>query len=239
MDRITPTQRPDQRVAGYQRWRHLLFLHWPVPVEALRPLVPARLAIDTFDGVAYLGLVPFVMEGVRPAWAPEALAFHFLETNLRTYVHLDGQAPGVYFFSLDAASRLAVRLARLRWGLPYFLARMDLQLHDTELRYAMQRRGRDAPALHVRYRVGDALGPAPPDSRDFFFLERYLLYVDHGGLHRGQVHHAPYPAAHARVTALDEGLLAAAGLQRPDTAPIVHYASGVDVEIFPLQRIRA
>lgn len=237
MDRIAPTRRPAGRAIGYQRWRALLFLHWPVPVEVLRPLVPARLGIDVFDGIAYVGLVPFAMEGVRPAWAPEAVAFRFLETNLRTYVHLDGQAPGVYFFSLDAASRVAVHLARWRWGLPYFLANMHLERHEDQVRYAMQRRGDQTPALRVRYRIGETLAPARPDTLAFFFLERYLLYADHGGLRRGQVHHAPYPAAHAHIEALEEDMIAAAGIARPDTAPIAHYASGVDVEIFPLQPV--
>lgn len=237
MDRIAPTRRPTGRAIGYQRWRALLFLHWPVPVEVLRPLVPARLGIDVFDGIAYVGLVPFAMEGVRPAWAPEAVAFRFLETNLRTYVHLDGQAPGVYFFSLDAASRVAVHLARLGWGLPYFFADMQLERHEDQVRYAMQRRGHQAPALHVRYRIGEALEPARPESLDFFFLERYLLYAEHDGLRCGQVHHAPYPAARAHIEALEENVIAAAGIERPDTAPIAHYASGVDVEIFPLQPV--
>ena len=95
IDRIAPTLRPLSPVVGYQNWRDLLFLHWPVPVEVLRPLVPAPLSIDTYDGVAYVGLVPFWMIGVRPNWAPTRSAFRFLETNVRTYTHLDGRDPGV------------------------------------------------------------------------------------------------------------------------------------------------
>src|SRR4051812_11011254 len=81
IDRLSPTLRPAGRVAGFQRWRSLLFLHWPVPVEVLRPLVPAELALDLHDGVAFVGVVPFAMQGVRPRWWPEAFAFNFLETN--------------------------------------------------------------------------------------------------------------------------------------------------------------
>ena len=91
VDRIAPTHRPDRRPAGWQRWRELLFVHWPIPVEALRPLIPERLHIDTFDGVAYIGVVPFAMEGVQPWWVP--FGMDFLETNLRTYVHINGE-PG-------------------------------------------------------------------------------------------------------------------------------------------------
>ena len=107
IDRIAPTRRPAGTAAGFQRWRSLLFLHWPVPVEVLRSLIPAELDLDLHDGVAYVGVVPFAMQGIRPWWCPEALAFNFLETNVRTYV-LNGGKPGVYFFSLDANSRAAV-----------------------------------------------------------------------------------------------------------------------------------
>src|SRR5688572_18438599 len=93
IDRITLTLRPARPIVGYQRWRDLLFLHWPIPVEVLRPLVPEPLSIDTYEGVAYVGLVPFWMIGVRPTWAPERSAFRFLETNVRTYTHLEGRDP--------------------------------------------------------------------------------------------------------------------------------------------------
>src|ERR1700733_12378829 len=98
IDRIAPTRRPDQRVAGYQRWRSLLFLHWAIPVDLLRPLVPTQLALDLHNGSAYVGVVPFAMEGVRPRWCPEICALNFLETNVRTYV-LCNDKPGVFFFS--------------------------------------------------------------------------------------------------------------------------------------------
>ena len=107
IDRTGPTLRPNRPVRGYQKWRSLLFLHWPVPLETLRPLVPKSLEIDLYDGVAWVGVVPFAMFGVRSRWWPPYQAFDFLETNVRTYVHHQGQ-PGVYFFSLDAASALAV-----------------------------------------------------------------------------------------------------------------------------------
>ena len=131
IDRVSPTHRPSGPARGYQQWRSLLFLHWPVPINVLRLLVPAELELDLLDGVAYVGVVPFVMQGVRPRWWPQRGAFEFLETNVRTYVHHQGR-PGVYFFSLDAASRLAVWAARRFWGLPYFHAEMRMtQTGDT------------------------------------------------------------------------------------------------------------
>ena len=127
IDRVAPSRRPDRRAVMYQKWRSLLFLHWPVPIAALRPLVPAALDLDLWEGVAYVGLIPFAIEQARPVGPPASLALGFLETNVRTYVHLRGRGPGVYFFSLDAASRLAVAGARLGFGLPYYHARMRMR----------------------------------------------------------------------------------------------------------------
>jgi hypothetical protein len=238
IDRIAPTRRPAGAVRGYQRWRSLLFLHWPVPVEALRPLVPPALDIDTHEGTAYVGLVPFAMQGVRPRWAPEALSFDFLETNVRTYVHAGGRDPGVYFFSLDAASRIAVTLARAGWGLPYFYSAMQLERDGEEVRYSLSRRSGDRPRLEVRYRIGEPLGPSEPGSLRFFLVERYFLHVERGGaIWSGQVHHTPYPVESAKLLSLDEQLVAATGLPAPDgPPPLVHYAEGVDVDIYALAR---
>lgn len=237
MDRIAPTRRPNRKIVGYQQWRELLFLHWPVEENDLRALVPDCLSIDTYDGQAYVGLVPFAMLGVRPWWWPRALAFSFLETNLRTYVHVRGQHPGVYFFSLDAASWLAVKAARLGWGLPYFHARMKQVRDGAMLTYQSRRRvGYFAP-VDVTCRITDELGPSQPDTLDHFLFERYLLHVVRkGALYTGQVHHRPYPVWRADVEHCEQGLVSAAGLPMIDSVPpLAHYSSGVDVEIFRLQ----
>ena len=119
IDRIAPTRLPSGPVVMYHRWVDLLFLHWPVPVEMLRPLIPAGLEIDTFEGVAYIGLVPFTMTKLRPWWGPPVPGLsNFHETNVRTYVHNKGRDPGVWFFSLDAAQSIAVKIARVFWDLP-------------------------------------------------------------------------------------------------------------------------
>jgi uncharacterized protein len=209
-----------------------------VPAELVRPLVPARLDLDLWEGRALVGLVPFRMEGVRPWWLPGPLAQDFLETNVRTYVHRGGEGPGVYFFSLEAASWTAVRAARAGWGLPYFHADMALGREGEAYRYTSARRGDPRARLDVRYRVGAPLGPSEPGSLRHFLLERYLLYVESGGeLSVGQVHHTPYPAHAATVEALEEGLVAAAGLPSPTVPPpLVHWSPGVDVEVFALRR---
>ena len=234
MDRIAPTRRPDRRVAGYQKWRALSFLHWRVPAEVLRPLVPARLALDAFDDAYYVGLVPFTMRGVRPWWAPPVpgvSSFH--ETNVRTYVHLDGRDPGVWFFSLDAANRLAVWAARTGWSLPYHHARMTVEGGS----YASVRRA-DGASCRVTTRAVSEPAAAEPGTLEHFLAERYVLYAEKDRrLYLGRVHHTPYPLQRAEVIACEETLLAAAGIARGDEAPIAHCAAGVDVEVFALEGV--
>ncbi len=237
LDRLSPTRRPSGAARGTQRWRRLLFAHWPVPTSELRPLVPNGLEIDTFDGSAWIGLVPFWMEGVRPRWAPEALAFEFLETNVRTYVHVAGKDPGVFFLSLDAASRIAVAVARALWGLPYFNADMTEDVRPESTLYTVRRRDGKHPRLRVRYELDQELGAARPGSFEHFLVERYLLHLEKAGrIWTGQVHHVPYPVQKARVTEFEDSLIAADGVASARGAPpVVHYASGVDVEIFDLR----
>jgi uncharacterized protein len=237
IDRMAPTRRPDGCCRGYQNWRSLLFMHWAVDVETLRALVPAPLELDVYEGKAYVGVVPFVMQAVRPRWCPEMFSFNFLETNVRTYVCHRGR-PGVYFFSLDAASRIAVWAARAFWSLPYFHARMSFTQPGDEILYQSRRSSSDV--VHkVRYRLGELLGSLHPESLEFFFLERYLLFAEHQGqLYMGQVHHAPYPAQAALVLELEDQLLRAASLgDFPGMPAFTHYAAGVDVEIFDLKPV--
>jgi uncharacterized protein len=242
IDRVAPTRRPTGRVVQRPRWRDLTFLHWRVPAAALRQLVPAALEIDTYEGDAYVGLVPFTMANVRPWWAPPLSGItRFHETNVRTYVHRDGRDPGVWFFSLDAASRLAAWAARTLWHLPYHHARMTLD-HDERGVHYTSTRLRPAPlpaTCHVTCRALGEPAAAAPGTLEQFLAERYLLYAatGDGGMRRGAVHHAPYPLQRAELVACDETLLAAANIARPPEPPLAHYAAGVDVEIFALERV--
>ncbi|HLJ55834.1 MAG TPA: DUF2071 domain-containing protein [Chthonomonadaceae bacterium] len=257
IDRVAPTRRPSGNPVMFQSWRRLLFLHWEVPVEALRPLVPPQLAIDTYDGRAYVGLVPFTMMGVRPVWTPAFKPLSdFHEVNVRTYVHLDGADPGVWFLSLDAANALAVRIARSAWKLPYHFAEMDLSVSlnpedvvaadgyavgigdwTETVDYRSSRRwpGPVPADCTVSYSPRGPICPAAAGTLEHFLAERYLLYSTDGArLYRGQVHHEAYPLQTAEAWSLNESLVRAAGIDRPSSAPLVHYAHGVDVEIFPL-----
>jgi uncharacterized protein YqjF (DUF2071 family) len=224
-----------------QNWHHLLFLHWVVAPEQLRPLVSPELELDLYEGRAYVGLVPFTMTGVRPVWAPAVpwlSSFH--ETNVRTYVHRAGRDPGVWFFSLDAANPVAVALARAFFHLPYYHARMCLKRAPEAISYTSQRlqpRSRPATCAITAAPLGSA-ATARTGTLEHFLVERYLLYTAHRGrLYRGQVHHTPYPLQAAEIAALDETMLAAVGIARPGETPLTHFAEGVRVEVFPLERL--
>src|SRR5262249_8032537 len=154
--------------------------------ERVRPLVPSALALDRHEGSAWVTLIPFLIAESRPSWMPSALANAFLETNLRTYVRGPAGEPGISFFSLDAASPLAVAGARLGFGLPYFLAAMSRQVSGDRIVYASRRRLGPPADLAVTWSVAETIGTATPGSREHFLIERYALYVERRGrLFRG------------------------------------------------------
>lgn len=249
IDRITPTRRPTESIAGYQRWSDLLFVHWRLPPEMIAPLLPQQLTLDTWDGVAWVGLVPFYMSGVRPWWSPAVPGIsNFCETNLRTYVHLDGDAPGVWFLSLEAAKSLAVRIARRFWNLPYFKAEMHYRRDENRASYRSRRLWPEpaGAVTDIEAEIGELVqfdeqrpGCAIPDTLEFFLAERYFLYStdQRGRLFRGQVHHRPYPLREARISKLKESLLPAAGIETPEKHCHALFSDGVDVEIFRLRPV--
>ena len=231
----------------YQDWHHLLFLHWEVPPGELQSLLPAGLDLDTFEGKAYVSLVPFTITGIRAALTPPLpwiSSFH--EVNVRTYVHRNGSDPGVWFFSLDASRSIAVTAARASYKLPYFKASIDFEAsHDPLPVIDFLSRRRDSrgtmPAnCRVRYQPSDgAVTHAAPGTLDFFLLERYVLYSVDGdhNLHRARVSHEPYAIQRVELLDLDETLVWAAKIKRPESAPIRHYARDVTVRVFGLERV--
>jgi uncharacterized protein len=241
IDRIAPTVRPRGRAAMRQRWSRLLFLHWPIPPEELRPLIPRGLGLDTYAGQTWVGLVPFVVTGARPVFLPSVPGVSsFVEVNVRTYVHHGGRDPGVWFFSLDASSRVAVHVARILYHLPYRFAEMASDVEGSRVHFRSRRiaSGARPGTCAVEYDPRGAVAPARPGTLEHFLLERYILYAAHAGrLYQGRVHHAPYPMQEAAMDGLAEDLIAVAGLVRPARDPIVHYASGVDVEVFALTAV--
>lgn len=253
LDRLSPGRRPSGAPAGYQCWRDLTFIHWRLPADLVRKAVPEELALDLWDGWAWVALVPFDMQQIRPWWSPPVPGVSwFRETNLRTYVHFRGEKPGVWFFSLEASNTIAVLAARWGWHLPYFRSTLALKRSGNRIEYTGSRRwpGPVPAAYALSTTVGAVLdqspfhaqtppGGAAPGTLEHFLAERYYLYArdDRRRLFRGQVHHRPYPLQHAEVRIEHESILTAAGLTNPGTPDHVCFSPGVDVEVFPLERV--
>lgn len=224
-----------------QRWHDLLFAHWPLPPDALRPLIPPSLQLDRFDGAAWLGVVPFRMSGIRPRLGlalPWLSAFP--EINVRTYVLRDGK-PGVWFFSLDAANPIAVRLARSIFSLPYYRARMTCLEQDGAIavRSVRTHRGAAPAEFHARYA---AIGPAIADERGSlteWLTARYCLYAAdrRGDIWRTEIDHRPWPLQPARAHIRVNTLARAAGITLPDVPPLLHVARRLDVRVWRPRRL--
>lgn len=228
-----------------QRWSQLLFAHWPMPETAIQARLPPGLTVDRFDGWAWLGVVPFVMDRVRvriagehSAGVPGATAFP--ELNLRTYVRAPDGTPGVYFFSLDAGSLLAVAGARVGFGLPYFWARMGCQTEPHRggdmLTYRSERLAGGDVRFLARYRP---LGVASPrDDLRGFLTERYALLLRRfGAVQIGHIHHAPWDLQEAEAEFLRNDLPASFGFTLPDRPPVLHYSPEVHMRAWTLRRL--
>jgi len=224
----------------HQNWGKLLFMHWAIDAEALRPLIPSQLSIDTFEGKAWIGVVPFTMWGIRASLMPAipgTSAFH--ELNVRTYVHFNG-IPGVWFFSLDAANSLAVWGARAFYHLPYFNARMSLAQKVKAIDYSSTRidnSGRSAD-FEATWKIGEPLPRSEPGSLEFFLTERYCLYAYHRDrIYRSRIFHEPWPLQSATVDSFRSTMIQSLGVSQPDGKPLLHYAESIAVDIWPLRRV--
>lgn len=229
-----------------QRWHDLLFMHWPLPASTLSPLIPSGLTLDTFDGQAWIGVIPFRMSGVRMAGLPALPGMSaFPELNVRTYV-THGRKPGVWFFSLDAANSLAVAVARRWFGLPYHRAAMRCDPDGAEgIRYTSRRAtgGADATAadFSARYRpVGEPF-LSRPGTLEHFLTERYCLYAKErrGSLARAEIHHAPWPLQPAEAVIELNTMVAPLRLALPEPAPQLHFVRRLDVVVWTPERLSA
>jgi uncharacterized protein YqjF (DUF2071 family) len=228
----------------YQRWRHLLFLHWRFDPELVQSTLPPGLTLDTYDGSAWIGVVPFFMHDIRPWWFPTLPRIsNFLELNLRTYVRDEHGTPGVWFYTLDCNQPLAVWWARTWFNLPYFHSRMKAEIaaDSTRIRYESCRRNAE-PDLACRYEY-QPIGPvrhAEPGSLEFFLVERYILFASlgQGRLASGQVHHIPYPIKDVEVATFDDHLLRLHGFAAKGYFDHAVYSPGVTVEIFSLKELQ-
>lgn len=219
-----------------QTWERLMFAHWPVPRASLEALVPTGLSVDTFDGSAWLAITPFRVRHLRLRGLPAVPGLSdFHEINVRTYVTVQDK-PGVFFFSLDADTRLGVQAARLWYRLPYFLATAMLDENPAGLRFTSTRRHSGAPpaTFSAKYRPVAAVERSAPGTLEQWLTERYCLYaVDEGGtIHRAEIHHVPWPLQRAEAEIRDNTMAAPLGLRLPERSPLLHYAERLDVNVW-------
>jgi uncharacterized protein YqjF (DUF2071 family) len=228
--------------AGTQLWRDLLFLHWTLRPDVLRRALslPQGVDLHLFDDQAWVGIVAFGMEGVRPTtWWPQVLGLRFLETNLRTYVSYRGGPPAVWFLSLETESGLAVHGARISWGLPYYKADMTYGREGRLHSYRSVRRTRKFTAFEAKWLTLGEPAPAVPGTLDSFLVEQYELLSRKGRtLLRGRVAHPPYAVQPVKLASCGEDLFERAGLPRAEGPPAhACFSPGVDVEVFGPERI--
>lgn len=224
-----------------QTWQRLLFVHYPVPVDMLRPLIPQALTIDTYDGQAWVGIVPFLMTGVRlRGLPPMPFTATFPELNVRSYVRHGGKA-GVWFFSLDAANPLAVTVARALFNLPYFHAEMSIGTQGDTTHYHSTRRHLHAPTAFYDATYTPTASPQAyaDDSLERWLTERYALYAQtpQGNIVIGHITHQPWELQPADLHIERDTLAQAAGITLPDTAPLLHYAHHLDILAWAVQPV--
>lgn len=225
----------------HQNWGKLLFLHWSVPVSVLRPMIPGRLEIDTYDGGAWVSITPFTMWGIRPTMLPAIPGLSDShELNVRTYVHAEG-VPGVWFFSLDASNVIAVLAARLGFHLPYFQAEMHLEEAADFISFTSRRTDERGPRAEfsASWSRGKPLPLPPPDSLEFFLVERYCLYASRQEkLYRARIHHQPWSLRAATIETLSSTMGEAHGMKLGDNPALAHaQREPLAVEVWPLKEL--
>jgi uncharacterized protein YqjF (DUF2071 family) len=227
-----PWPLPDAPWVQAQTWVDLAFLHWRVPEADLRRHVPPSVVLDTFDGVAWLGITPFVLTGFRLRGTPPVPRLStFPELNVRTYVTHDGK-PGIWFFTLEAASVLAVEGAKRLYRLPYHRARMTVERADEYVHYESARTG---AAFSARYRGEGDLLRAEEGTLEWFLTERYCLYTEDGGrLYRADIHHPPWDLQRGEAH-VDLNTIAPVTL--PAEEPHVLFSPRQDVVVWPLHEV--
>lgn len=222
-----------------QTWVDLLFAHWRVPEEALRPVVPPELPIDTHNGSAWLGVTPFRVRGLRlRGTLPAPVLSTFPELNVRTYVSVEGK-PGIYFLSLDADSRAAVHAARRTYRLPYFRSRIEVGDDEEGIGYDLHRTSEDGPPAYFAARYGPQ-GPRLPvrdGSLERWLTERYCLYTldAERRVQRGNIHHPPWPLREAWAEIETNTMAMPFGIEL-EGQPLLHFSPRQDVVIWPLRR---
>jgi uncharacterized protein len=230
-----------------QRWNDLLFAHWPVAAESIAPLLPDGLQPDTFQGSAWLGVVPFWLDRIKVRGLPSMPGMrNFPDLNVRTYVRdVQTGTPGMYFFSLDATNLLAVALAHTFFHLPYHWAEMRLdQRSEREFSFFSRRRLVRKPVIFkARYR---GLGPTRKlaegrsGTLEHFLMERACLFTRNraGEPVRANLHHVPWPLEDAEAEIERNDLAESIGIELPAIEPVLHYSRRLAVYVWPTELVR-
>jgi uncharacterized protein len=234
-----PWPLPAARSIGRQTWHDVLFAHWPVPAAVLQPLVPSGVTVQECEGSSWVSLVPFFMSGVTLRGVPAVPGLSsFAEMNLRLYVEFGGRS-GIWFISLDAASRPAVWFARRFVHLPYFAAAMRV-VHDAErIRYASHRRGKDV-VFRGTYGPAGPVFEARRGGPDHFLTERYALFTTgpRGDVLTLEIHHGPWPLQRATADIETNTVAAAQGIAASGAPALLHFSRRQDVVVWRLERAR-
>jgi uncharacterized protein len=226
-----------------QNWHNLLFAHWPVAPEAIRHLVPQGLVLDLYDGQAWVGVLAFRLSGIGLRGLPAFPPFNaFPEINVRTYVTCDGR-PGVYFLSLDADNRAAMALARPWFRLPYTYSQINFRQDAGTIHFTSCRKepGKADAEFSGTYRPTGEARICPPGTLEHFLTERYSFYTSdrHQELYRCDVQHRPWLLQCAEATIHKNSMPLSHGILLPDVQPLLHYANGVEAQIWPLRKLTA
>lgn len=221
-----------------QTWQDLLFAHWPVPPEELRPLIPEGLNLDIFEGKAWVGITPFKMRDVRFRLLPPIpTATNFYEVNVRTYVHLNGRH-GIYFFSLDASSTLSVMGARFGAFLPYFRANISVEENNDGFDYKSKRTGsKKVPAdLHVKYKPVSPAFESKKGSLEEWLIERYCLFqpLSKNKIIEIDIHHLKWPLHKAEAQIIENTIALPEDIKLTGE-PLVHYARKLEMMAWPMK----
>ena len=215
-----------------QRWHELLFAHWAVKPDALRGLVPPGLTLDTHDGWAWLGIVPFRVTDVRPRFAPPVAPIsNFVQMNVRTYVTQGGKA-GVWFFSLEANNPVAVLGASVAFRLPFRNAEMHHRVNGDTVHFESRRTSPTAPPAELRgtYRPTSPAFRAASGSLDSWLTDRLCLFAQGraGQLYRADIHHLPWMLHRAEAEFPVNTMMAMHNIAL-NGEPVLHYVPHMDM----------
>ena len=232
IDRLALRAKPPGTPVMHQNWDNLLFMHWPISADLLRPLVPPPLELDTFEGQAWVGITPFNLNDLRLTGLPAVPGLSaFEELNVRTYVTYNGM-PGIWFFSLDASKIVAAIAARLFFMLPYYNASIDFVTEGDLFNFRLQRAA-PAAEFEARWQVGVRMRAPDLESLGFFLVERYCYFaINQGQVYQTRVYHAPWILDEAVLASHRSTMIRALGIPEPASAPLVHFSRHQSVEIW-------